>query len=64
MKLAARFQCHRKGHKPSFTIRCSVPSILKTYITSCQRCGKVYESYDEQGLRPRMDGQTRPNRWS
>ena len=43
VKLVDRFQCLRHGHKPLFVIRCSVPSILKTYVTSCQRCGKVYE---------------------
>jgi hypothetical protein len=37
-----RFICRREGHIPSVTIKnATVP--ISNYITTCVRCGKVYE---------------------
>jgi transcription elongation factor Elf1 len=42
-KLLDRFVCRRVGHDPVFVVRCSIPSVFKTYLTTCKRCGQVYE---------------------
>ena len=43
--LVDRFICRREGHKPAAVITLHTGITLpSTYITSCRRCGKVYEA--------------------
>lgn len=47
-----RFRCRREGHVPSIRVtrQNAVTDKPFKYLTSCQRCGKVYEeTMDDAG---------------
>jgi len=43
MSLVDRFICRREGHIPSFTVTKVSGVTVTSYVTSCLRCGKLYE---------------------
>ena len=43
MTLVDRFICRREGHLPCTTLTKTSGITVYSYITSCQRCGKVFE---------------------
>jgi hypothetical protein len=45
LRTADRFVCRREGHVPLLRVtRHNVAGAGATYITPCQRCGKLYEA--------------------
>ena len=42
MSLVDRFICRREGHKPAATLTNTSGVTITSYITNCQRCGKVF----------------------
>jgi hypothetical protein len=48
-----RFICRREGHKSSMTVRSSWDISSLQLLTTCQRCGKWFEtSYERRGRNP------------
>ena len=43
MNLVDRFICRREGHVPSVVLTQTSGITIRSYTTSCLRCGKLYE---------------------
>lgn len=52
MSVVDRFICRREGHKPTVQLIGNSGLNVKSYITSCQRCGKHFELVPESASVP------------